>query len=287
MTTETAHWIPTPEPGVYRGIDAKVYHRWDALGSTWVGEMATTSPKHFHRKRQKPRVSTPAQQFGSAFHCLLLEDFDFYAHYGIGPDCDKKSKANKERWARFRVENLGKEEVTRAQYDDARAMAHAVRADDEAGPLLANSEHEVSIVWDDPDFGIRLKARLDMWLAPAIYDAKSTINPGPRPVMLATYNYGYHRQAAMYTDGAQIVFGHPVDFKFIVAEKADPWDVVVKDVDDSVLVTGRDGVSGYKEAVKKVKECRESGVWPGYANDPVYFPEWLMKKEGLSERVML
>ena len=39
----------------------------------------------------------PAMVFGSAAHCLILEEHDFPNRYAIGPDVDRRTNAGKKR----------------------------------------------------------------------------------------------------------------------------------------------------------------------------------------------
>ena len=86
---------------------------------------------------------------------------------------------------------------------------------------------EIAIVWDDPETGLRCKARIDFvseydgWTV--VGDLKSSINAAPKQWARAVANYGYHRQAAFYLDGCNAISPHDRLFAWIIQEKDDPF----------------------------------------------------------------
>lgn len=282
-------WIETPEPGIYpaKDVPAELYHSWDAMSASWLGILDTTSPKAFHHKRRFPDPPTAAMQFGEMLHVLVLEPFDFGARFELAPDCDKRTKAGKKAWAECEARADGRSIVPRSgpgSYGQARAMAHAIEEHPLAPKVLQSGLHEASLVWVDEETGVKCKARLDALNPPAVGDVKSTLNAHPAQFEKAIWNFGYHRQAAIYLDALAALGREDVtDFVFVAVEKSAPYDVIVRPAGESVIAAGR---MAYKRALFTYKKCRETDTWPGYDGadgnlTPLELPEWALREEGL------
>ena len=63
------------------------------------------------------------------------------------------------------------------------------------------------------------------------------------------------------------------DLVFIVQEKSPPYLVNVLELDGPALLVGQ---QRNRRAIDVYRECRESGVWPGYGDDVavVGLPRW-------------
>lgn len=273
--------IDCPEPGVYRNIPGEEYHSWDAVSMSGF-KYLDASPAHYRAFTEKPPPSTDAMAFGSMLHKLALETIDFDAEYAVAPEGDRRTKAGKEKWAKFEEAAQGKIVVKREDYDTARAMAKAIQKHSLASKLLAGGETEISLVWDDVDTQVRCKGRLDRLIEKGIADLKSAADASEEAFGRAITRYRYYRQAAFYLDGAK-ANGFDVEwFAFIAAEKAFPFGVTVWDVSANSFVVGR---KNYKRHLYTVKACLESGRWDNYDERLYTFepPNWLLREEGLLE----
>ena len=227
-------WIETPEPGIYPDIPAEVYHRWDAMSNSWLGILADECPEVLYWARQHPRPPTKAMRFGAVLHKLILEPFDFAKDHAVAPVCNRKTKAGKVIWAEF-CDAAGERTVVPATgehgYGKASGMAHAVRRHPTALQYLGG-QVELSIVWDDPELKVRCKARLDSWDEPVIGDLKSTANAKPEVFQASSLvTYGYHRQAAFYSDGIKVLTGVDPLFIIVAVMKTPPYCVIARQVD--------------------------------------------------------
>ncbi len=280
-------FIQTPMPGVYRDVPATEYHRWDAMSKTWLGYIEDESPKHFHYRRAHPKVTTEAMLGGQVLHKLCLEALDFADEFVVAPKVDRRTKVGKAAWADFERLSERKVVIEQGQYDTSRAMARSLMRHKIARELLADGQAELSIVWDDPDTGIRCKARLDYFLPPMIGDVKRARKVSEHGFSSAVAAYGYHRQAAMYLDGGQIVKLDAKVFAFATVETEEPYDVVVYVADEKMILAGR---KSYKRALFTYKHCLETNEWPGRAEHEVVeigLPNYILADEGLLERIEL
>jgi len=283
MNESEKTWQPSPEPGVYPDIAEAEYHSWDAMSASRIWDFMATSPLQFQYHSKFPQLPSQQQAFGRAVHALILEPFDFAERFAVAPTVDRRTKAGKEKWAEFDALSAEREVLKAEDYQTARAMAHAVAQHPDAKQFLSNGRAELSIVWDDADTGVRLKARLDYWRPPAIVDYKTAANASPAGFVKAIWNYGYHVQAALYRDGARAALGEPEpEFVFIAQEKQPPYDMIVRPAGESVLVGGR---LAYKRALYDYKRCVETGDWPGYERtfEPLELPAWATAALGLED----
>ena len=273
---------PTPEPGIYPDVPEDEYHAWDAMSQSWLGVLDTTTPKHFRHRRLHPPAPTAAMRFGTVLHTLLLSPFDFGTRFAIAPNAKKNVIAGKKKWAAFEEALDGREPVTSADYRKASAMAKAIRAFGPADNLLTGGQAEMSVVWDDDETGIRCKLRTDYWNSPLIVDVKTTLDANPDVFTRSLWNYGYHRQVAMYLDGMP----GADDFMFVAVEKTPPYDVLIRPAGKTIYEAGR---MSYKRALFLLKDCRERDEWPGYGEStkPLDFPEWVLRQEGLEQEMVL
>ena len=93
-------------------------------------------------------------------------------------------------------------------------------------------------------------------------------------------NLGHYRQAAFYCMVAETVLGldpQKIQFAFLVAEKSEPFECVIRTPDAAAIAVGR------KEAMRDLstlRTCFETGIWPGAPDEPqlVGLPEWKLKQ---------
>ena len=121
------------------------------------------SPLHYKWAKEHPEEeeSTPSQIFGAAAHKYLLELGSFYDEYALAPNVDKRTKAGKEEWERFKAENEGKTVITSDDLDKLWLMQEAV-CDHKAAKELLFGTIETPILWTDPETGIECKIRPDV-----------------------------------------------------------------------------------------------------------------------------
>lgn len=264
--------------GLHPHIAPAAYHeRIQGVASKSALDIVGRSAAHYKRwldgAADEP---TPALLFGAAFHCAMFEPDRFANDYAIQPnfgDCRfKEAKAERERW---RASNDGK---TPIDPDDGAAIAGmiaSIRRHPKAGPLLASGTPELTMLWTDPETGLRCKGRADFF-APqfrTVIDVKTTEDARPPAFAKSVANYGYHRQAAFYTNGFQAV-GAPLDlFVFVAVEKVAPYLVKVHTLDGDALALGEASI---RRDLLAMRACIESLDFAGY--DPeinvISLPPW-------------
>lgn len=249
----------------YDAIDAV---RWSVL------KEMRKSPLHYrYRELHEPEV-TPAMLLGQGAHTAILEPLQLLSDYVLWENGDRRGNA----WKEFEATHTaaGKTILKRNEFELCVAMQQAVRAHAEAAKYLVRGRAEQAIVWIDEETGLVCRARLD-WLCDVpglevLVDVKSTQSV-EGPIFGATAaRLGHYAQVAMYLRGLRAL-GHLTQAKIIAVEQRPPHDVAVFDVGGDELAAGDEEVG---DLLRKVKECRERGEWPGRyaAEQPLRLPAW-------------
>jgi hypothetical protein len=259
------------EPGLYPDIPESEYHNDPVVG----GSLSVTSsklllppsvPAKFKWARDHPHVSTRAMDLGSTVHALVL---------GTGPEIieldydDWRTKAAKEQ--RDVHTDEGYLVMLRKDYLEARAIADALLTHPTAGGLLQGVDPEVSMFWEDGEFGIWLRGRMDAmtlaWQMPTIVDVKTSKDASPDAFAKSVADFGYHRQDVHYREGLAACLGcdpGEIDFVFAVVETEPPYLVATYRVDAAAADVGREQNRIAREVYAA---CAESGIWPGYSEE--------------------
>ena len=212
---------------------------------------------------------TAAMNEGSVVHCLILEPDEFNKRYWMfnkeeRPDRTKTmaAKENKEWAAELEIKNNGKEKITVEQHQNLQNVAQEVMRI--AGDLIeAATEKEKIVLWEKT--GIDMKAKIDGFHEDFLFDIKTTTNANVEAFQRkAFWDYQYHRQAAVYLDGASDgLFLGDKDFYFIAVEKTPPYLVSIHKVSDHTVALG---MNQYLELLELLKECRRKNHWPHTLN---------------------
>ena len=184
------------KPGVYQGVPAEEYHRWNAVSNSSMGHALVRqkdlpwliSMSHYHT--QEPLTETPEIRFGKFAHAGRFEFFTALKDYVTMPDlltCDvdkdgevfespckdasgkvtesRNAKMYKERVARFQGFHVGKQFVDQSEYSRQAKFLYALDCDETARAYFGNhgpaTDYEYSICWKDRESGLLCKARID------------------------------------------------------------------------------------------------------------------------------
>ena len=246
------------------------------------------SPEKYKWFLENPAESTPALVFGSAAHKYVLEKESFEEEYAVAPDVDRRTKAGKEEWEAFLAEKGDMTAVSMADFGELKAMRSAIVGNRMANSLLIfwAGETEKAFFWMDPETGEECKVKCDRLVVIDgklyVVDYKTTASAQTERFCNEMYKYGYHVQAAMYTEGVQIAMGlkERPGFIFVAQEKKAPYSVNVIEVTEDVMNYG-DMV--YHRLLNRVHECKEMDDWPGYCDGEVMneasLPGWVSMDE--------
>lgn len=244
------------------------------------------SPEKYKWFKDHPESETPSLAFGSAAHKMLLEPKSFGYEYAIAPNVDRRTKVGKEAWDEFLTESSGKTIISLDEYDQILDMATEVQIHPVASELL-HGKKEIPFFWTDPDTGIECKIKCDVLVerdgAVTVVDYKTAANAETNAFNSKIFQYGYHLQAGMYTEGVMRAMGltERPGFTFIVQEKKPPYSVNVIEVPEEVI---QYGVDVFREYIGILRDCEQTGYFYGYTgpfNEPneAFLPGYLQMGE--------
>lgn len=241
------------------------------------------SPEKFKWYKEHPTPPTPALLFGQVVHKLLLEPDGFENEFAVFPEVDRRTKAGKEEYAAFLDENKEKGLITIDAFQTAWDMAEKAKQEPFVAKLL-NGEHEKPFFWTDEvtqeDCKCRVDCLTDIGGKPYVIDYKTCSDASNDAFMRDAIKYGYHVQAAMYSDGVERNIGVKPTFVFIAQEKAEPYAINIFQADEAFVQYGEDV---FRELIGIYHYCKQSDLWYGYLGrqqiiNNLQLPAWMAKE---------
>lgn len=236
------------------------------------------SMRHLLHAMQHLSISSPAMDLGSAVHTLTLEPDKFLSEFAVMPKCDGRTKEGKALKQAFAAASVGKIVLDEETHAVAKEMSLSLLAIEELVDILTTpgGMAEPGIQWTDPHTGLLCKCRPDFLLSdldpPVVLDLKTTRDASEKGFQSAIATFGYHVQAAMYSDAVEILTGNRPVFLFFAVESAEPYPTSYGYLDDAALRIGRDK---YVSLLEQYKVCLDEGYFPGY---PAEFQKWSLPR---------
>ena len=261
----------------------KEYRQHPAISRSELWKLSE-SPEKFKWYKDHPEKPTPALLFGQVVHKLLLEPDGFESEFAVLPEIDRRTKAGREEYDAFLDANDGKGIVTLEMFQMAWEMAEKAKQEPFVVKLL-KGEHEKPYFWTDEVTQEDCKCRVDcityIGSKPYVIDYKTCADASNDAFMRDAIKYGYHVQAAMYSDGVERNIGTKPTFVFIAQEKNPPYAVNIFQVDEAFVQYGTDV---YRELMGVYHECKTTGVWWGYLGklnivNELQLPAWMAKND--------
>jgi len=257
-------------PGIYPDLPEADYHGdRNSLSASGMKKLLDAPAKFWHSLDNTEHKYV--FDFGTAAHRKVL---------GVGAEIvtvdadDWRSKAARE--ARDEARADGKVALLAKDAAVVDAMALALESHRLAAHLFTDGQAELSMFWHDEAWNVTRRARFD-WLRQdgIAVDFKTTANGNPNRLPAACHDFGYHIQEAQYRDVAAGLDAEVSDFVFVFQEKTAPYLVTVARLDPSFVSLGRTRCA---EALERFRDCRNSGLWPGYTDDltdlTISAPRW-------------
>ena len=222
--------------------------------------MALKSPALMEWNKNAPSDGSESVDLGTHVHCAVLEPDVFERDYVMMPSFGT-TKAGKESAELFRRNMAGKIILDEKTFDMVIAMRDSVLAHPVARQLLASpGQSEVSIFGEIQ--GMKVKCRPDRIPDPIngqhfLVDVKKTADIDK--FIYLVRDFGYHRQAAFYSDIYFQLTGFKPRFAFVVVgEKRSigRYPVRVWELPTEVVEIGR---MEYLEGLEKCREFEEFG----------------------------
>ena len=284
-------------PGLYHDMPMTDYLRVEGVNHSLLKEMFRSPAHYLYAKTAPPSEPSEAMTLGTAVHLLSLEPELFGARVVEMPDFtiglldpDGKEYKNPRNTSEYRrrveahtANHPGAMILPMDEYRKVFTMADAIRRHKTAGRYSAMPGRvEVTIVWRDPETGILCKGRIDKLIEgkPLGYDIKTTRDANIDAFNRAVASFGYHSQAAWYRRGLRVLELGDIDIDLVVVENVPPYGVRVGPIDDDSIAIG---AARCDAALRRIRQCEESGAWPGYDGDDLTvfgLPEWEKKRLG-------
>ena len=242
-------------------MNFKQYQAIHAINWSTLKNMRV-SPRHYlHGKEHQIGDGRPLR-LGRALHTMILEPDEACARHPVWPGKSRYGKA----WDEFVAEFPDTDPLLQSEYDDACAMYDAIQRCTIAQEHLSKAVSEKTLVWDDPETGLKCKARADS-VNGHLVELKScnTRDFPPERFEAHAIRMGYHGQVAHYQAGLE-ASGYEVDHgpAMIVVESEAPYDVIVYVLKEEFTSAGK-GLRA--KLLRRVAECKLRNRWPGVMND--------------------
>jgi exodeoxyribonuclease VIII len=261
------------------------YHKdTTAISSSGLKLIAKSAKSYFvqyldeTKDRKEP---TPAMEFGTLVHALVLEPETVESLYAIMPEgIDKRTTEGKRLWAEWIEKNGTKKVVKSDDMKTAKEISNAIFEHPLSSIIKKKmGVTEFTLFWDEEieiSEGIfktvKCKARLDYAIIPnpsfpygLIIDVKTCQDAGD-DFAKSAYNFGYHIQAAFYCRAIQKAYelDYIPQFVFLAAEKEEPYLVASHKASDDFLS------KGWIECIRLLKiyaQSKHTGVWEGLSTE--------------------
>lgn len=264
-------------PGIYHNMPNETYHADRSAVSSSQLKRILQSPSHYISGLDAQDESTEALMFGTALHCALLEPDEFPERYVVMPEFNKRTKEGKARMEAFEELAKGKTLITREWNERLKGMVASARRHKAVQEMLSHGEPELAFVWEDPETRVLCKIKTDWFQSGiAIWDAKSAADASKDAFSRACGRFGYHLSAAMYQAGVAAHTGEFLPWRFVAIEKEYPFACAVYTASERFI---RKGQRAFRDGLALLKQCRESGVYPGYQPnhqiEDIDLPGWM------------
>lgn len=246
-----------------KNISADEYHsdRTHLASSSLV--MIAKSPKHFKYELDSPPAKpTPAQETGTLIHSLLLEqDIDTYVPRPLKEN-GELVRSNTKEYAAFLEANPGKSPIHPNEYNQLYTMLTAFAENKRAMQMLRGAAIEQSVFTADPETGLLVKGRPDIWGKGYLADLKSTSNMERFENQI--FGMLYDVRLMHYAKCIEFETGERIrEFYFISYEQKAPFDSQIFQLSPGDVSMAEDK---WRIFLNQVAVCTKENSWPGYSD---------------------
>jgi len=244
-----------------REMPADAYHAdRDALSCSTLKPLLI-SPAHFQAQLTAVTSDSPAKDFGSLVHLLLLQPHlastELAVYPGVGCGRDREFKA-------FLARNAHRLAVDEPTFAEALCLAGKVSETPykgrPIGRFIEEAMCETTIYFTEPVTGLRLRIRLDAYHPDVSFDLKTTRHSTPAAFARDAIELNYDLQAFMYGLGRRLFEGgSTAPFVFIAAETAAPHSIGTFEAGTTFL---ENGAAKLQACLTAFKACSQTGYWP-------------------------
>lgn len=255
-------------PGIYYDLSNEAYHAGPGISKSGL-DMIAKSPSIYQWNKTAPRheEKTQALDFGTALHCLLLEPDEFKDRFVVAPWFNRRSPDGREEEKQYLQEckEEGRISITEDDHEKLLIMRDSVMAHP-VGRFIFEQEgyNEASIFWTDKDTGELCRVRPDRVLknvngSPVLVDVKKV--DGLERFKRHVFDFRYHVQAAMYSEGYEAETGDYPLFWFLAVSSsvsAGRYGVDVIQLPPEVM---REGSDQFHNDLYLYHQCKQANDW--------------------------
>lgn len=263
-------------PGIHYDLSNAEYHASPGISNSGLG-LIDESPATYIWSQHAPvdEDKTKPLDMGTALHTILLEPEEFKDRFIIAPEFNRRTTVGKAEEQAFLSDcsELGKTIMTAEEGRKLNFMRDSAMAHPDARWLLgADGYAEASIYWNDEETGELCRIRPDRMLKdrPIVIDVKKV--DGMDRFRNQVFEFGYHRQDAMYSDGYKQHFGEDPLFLFLIVSSTvncGRYPVRVRPLDEEAKELGR---SLYRKNLNEYHRCRVEDDFHDFV--PIQAPYW-------------
>ena len=273
--------------GIHTDISIKDYHANTSHVSATSIKHAKVSLKEFDwfRRGLMPKSDGLHFDFGNAFESALL-DKEFFkkdvaimqTEYWIAeamaekPDLKvpKNSKKYKDFESTFYNENRGKyiiPDTGLQSYEAIELMLESCYKDPTIRSLVEGTEYQLSLFWEDPETGLRLKTRPDICKRKrnVVVNLKTALDGSPKAFTKDLVKFDYPLQACVEIKGCieSGLMSQVDNYFWLVVEKTPPYNATIYEFDKAdVDICNLE----LEWLLQKIKKGYDTGEWPGYTD---------------------
>lgn len=293
-------------PGVF-DLPMDFYHGDCCVGpsisSGGLRKIESHSPAHYFAESylnpEREKKETEALAFGRAAHTLLLGDEPFSRSFVLAPFTNWSRNetngddvlgdwkvAEKRAW-RKEQQDAGKTIVMPDQMATIQGMKEALEAHPIVEGGVFQGQVEKSIIWQDEETGVWIKARPDvipdisaagMSEDDTLSDYKTMIDVRRHKRSRDVIDRGYAQQLALCAEGLWHTRRQVIRcFVLVLQEKAPPYAVVPVELSQDLIWRA---AQLNRRAIRMFARCVETNEWPAYdvPTDLIETPEWMEKR---------
>lgn len=227
------------------------------------------SPRHYISYLNKERKSTPAMEFGSLVHCLLLQPQEFALNYAVMPNVDRRTKDGKAVYEEFLASSNGRTVISKDEYDNADALVSNAKENQLISDAVMGCKSFES-EWRAEVGGLPIRGFFDGEADDYILEVKTTNDAEPRTLINDFYKKMYHIQAGLYN----MVSEKPI--KYLVIETTAPYNSYLALATDKYVNAGKkralDLIDGFKYCMEN-KDFHK-GYEHYHGNISIDLPHW-------------
>ena len=241
--------------GLCFGLPFEEYRQSPGLNQTTLKQFLDTP-----NRKGSSMINQQACLRGNAGHCLVLEPDRFHQSYVPAPQGLRcRSNSGQARWKAFADQHPGKTVLPRNLWDQLMTSERALAVHPRVSDWMSEGHGETSLFWQDPEFSLSCKARLD-WFNPSqnvILDLKFSNNGREDYCRKQMSQNHYDLQAAWYCQGIAEVQGVFPQFVLIFVENVKPHRIQHFILSSRELEEGKSKIQKALKAMNKKAETHD------------------------------